>query len=46
MDTRILKCDCKSSYQDEKYGSGKRVHNVKKGGKSCRCTICKKDKNI
>jgi hypothetical protein len=38
---RILKCTCEHSYQDEKFGKGKRLHN--KAGKdstSWRCTIC------
>lgn len=46
MDTIILKCDCKSAYQDEKYGLGKRLHNIRKGDRTCRCTVCKKEKSI
>jgi len=46
MDTIILKCDCKSPYQDEKYGSGNRVHNIRKDVRTCRCTVCKKEKSV
>ena len=42
----IKKCiatenNCKSEYQDEKYGKGKRVHNERGDKKkSPRCTVC------
>jgi hypothetical protein len=40
----IKSCNCKSEYQDKKYGVGKRVHNqaqsVVKGEIAWRCTIC------
>ena len=39
----ILKCTCKSKFQDWKYGKGKRVHNRCKDqgyGKRGRCTVC------
>lgn len=38
---RILRCNCKHEYQDEKYGKERRLHN--KAGKdsiSWKCTIC------
>lgn len=44
MATKILTCSCKSSYQDEVYGGGKRVHNTKKSADKtpteARCTVC------
>lgn len=43
----IKRCDCRSEYQDKKYGNGMRVHNpTRKGTVSkivWRCTICKKE---
>ncbi len=40
----IKKCNCKSKYQDEKYGKGNRVHNPKvkgsNGNQEYRCTVC------
>lgn len=39
---KIAKCLCSNTYQDEKYGAGNRVFNMKaKEGK--RCTSCGKD---
>jgi hypothetical protein len=42
--TKLLKCACRSEYQDQKYGLGVRVMNMlQKAGKtlnSCRCTVC------
>jgi len=46
----ILRCynfDCRSKYQDERYGVGKRVHNKTDGfmGKDgARCTVCKRER--
>lgn len=37
-------CDCKSEYQDSKYGKGVRIHTVGKEGKSFICTVCGKKK--
>ena len=42
MSVKIIKCNCKNDYQDEKYGKGMRVCNstldpVKTG---YRCTVC------
>jgi len=45
--TSVLKCDCANTYQDEKYGTGMRVHNrmAEKGGSHpYRCTVCGKVK--
>lgn len=48
MKSEVKYCSCKHAYQDEKYGSGQRVHNYgekkyKAGGGSspgwC-CTVC------
>ena len=40
----ILACSCKTgpaaSYQDEKYGVGKRVHTPTAKDKTYRCTLC------
>lgn len=36
----IRSCDCKHSYQDKKYGAGRRVHNEMKDTSKCRCTVC------
>ena len=40
----ILKCNCKNDYQDERYGTGNRVHNpIKVSGTQSpqyRCTVC------
>lgn len=45
MSTIVKECTCKHEFQDEKYGKGKRVHNV--GGNKdrviLRCTVCGKD---
>jgi Flp pilus assembly pilin Flp len=38
----IMKCSCKSEFQDKEHGIGMRVHNpmsAKNGGKF-RCTVC------
>lgn len=45
--TMIIKCDCKSEYQDEKYGKQNRVHNESqaKDKKKARCTVCSKVKD-
>ena len=41
-ETKILKCTCKSAYQDKRYGKDKRVHNVggATGSRTYRCTVC------
>lgn len=42
MATEIKNCNCKSDYQDLRYGKGNRVYNVsaKAGTKTSRCTVC------
>lgn len=35
----VLKCTCKSEFQDAKYGAGMRVHNPQKK-EGYRCTVC------
>jgi hypothetical protein len=37
--TVIKPCSCKSVYQDNMYGKGMRVHNIKKD-KTETCTVC------
>lgn len=48
MNTSVKRCDCRHSYQDEKYGKGMRVHNNKRKeqGKEQKssCTVCGKEK--
>lgn len=39
---KVLPCDCVHTYQDEKYGPKKRLHN--ETDKGYRCTICGKEK--
>lgn len=36
----ILRCSCKNEYQDEKYGTGMRVHNRTTKDGIWRCTVC------
>jgi hypothetical protein len=43
MSCRIIKCGCKSEFQDKLYGSGKRAMN--KTTKGFRCTICTKEQS-
>jgi len=39
--TRILRCGCKSEYQDQTYGRGKRLHNdCDSRTEEYRCTVC------
>ncbi len=43
---KIKRCYCKSKYQDEKYGRGKRAFNstmVLPEGDVWRCTVCGKE---
>ena len=39
MSTKIIKCTCKSVWQDETYGPGNRVGNELKNGQF-RCSVC------
>ena len=42
--TTIVKCTCKSEYQDKTYGAGNRVANsCVTDGKTYRCTVCGKE---
>lgn len=43
MAVAIIRCSCKSEYQDKEYGLGMRVCNLKKKEGECRCTVCGKD---
>lgn len=36
--TVVRPCTCASAFQDERYGSGQRVHNV--GKEHVYCTVC------
>lgn len=42
--TTVMKCSCRSRFQDERYGEGNRLHNVmlkdRKHLKTARCTVC------
>ena len=37
---KILKCNCKNEYQDEKYGKFMRVCNKLFNKEEYRCTVC------
>jgi hypothetical protein len=37
--TKVLRCSCQHDYQDETYGVGLRVHNLKMNGQYA-CTVC------
>jgi hypothetical protein len=42
-ETVVKPCSCVHKYQDEKYGKGKRVHNIKtarKNNSTMVCTVC------
>jgi len=43
-DTRIMACTCRHEYQDQRYGTGMRVHNPLKENK-WGCTVCGTKKN-
>lgn len=40
MDALILKCTCKSEFQDMLYGKNMRYFNRTEDGKGGRCTVC------
>jgi len=48
--TTIVKCTCKSAFQDDLYGKGNRVHNI--GGKDPKkaprlyCTVCSPSRRL
>jgi hypothetical protein len=39
--TKLLKCNCKNHYQDQKYGLGMRIVNSCLKPPGWRCTVCK-----
>jgi len=41
--TAVKRCNCKHEFQDSRYGTGLRVHNVKKDGAKATCTVCGKE---
>lgn len=42
MATVMKQCNCESKFQDELYGKGMRVYNIRegKGNGKARCTVC------
>lgn len=49
-ETKILKCSCAHTYQDEKYGAYNRVHTPMQKAERAehrkyRCTVCEKVKD-
>lgn len=45
----IKPCNCQHSWQDEKYGNGNRVHNLRQGKtdkREVRCTVCLSVKDL
>jgi predicted SprT family Zn-dependent metalloprotease len=44
--TKVVKCFCESSFQDEHYGKGRRLANITGKEAVYRCTVCGKDVNI
>ena len=43
---KAIMCECLNTYQDKRYGRGKRLHNrlSQKSGSGHRCTVCGKVK--
>ena len=41
--TIIKVCTCDSEYQDKRYGTNRRVHNLCNKGEKARCTVCGKE---
>ncbi|MEW6207432.1 MAG: hypothetical protein AB1631_03640 [Acidobacteriota bacterium] len=50
MGTVIISCDCRHSFQDERYGAGRRVANLKakkeKEDREARCTVCSRVQKV
>ena len=47
MPTAVKSCTCKHEYQDEKYGPGKRLMNMKAsatGPQQYTCTVCRMER--
>ena len=42
-DSEVRSCTCTHSYQDEKYGTKKRVFNPCKKGQELRCSVCHRE---
>lgn len=44
MGSVIINCDCRHDFQDERYGAGRRVANlrakIEKDEREVRCTVC------
>jgi hypothetical protein len=40
-----LPCTCTSTFQDKKYGKGRRYHNKTNNEGVYRCTVCGKENN-
>jgi hypothetical protein len=40
----ISTCDCKSAFQDQRYGASKRLHTGENSTKGPKCTVCGKRK--
>lgn len=47
--TKIIDCTCRSEFQDQRYGPGRRVAHMRqgkqhhKGAESYRCTVCSRE---
>jgi hypothetical protein len=48
MATKIMACNCKHAFQNERYGIGQRVFNsmVSDNSFMYRCTVCKNEKKV
>ena len=44
--TVISNCTCKHEYQDNRYGKGKRVFNIKTTNNGATCTVCGTSKTV
>lgn len=38
-DPKVMPCNCRSEYQDQKHGQGMRLHNPRKAN-TWACTVC------
>lgn len=43
MATSVKKCTCESDFQDQVYGKGNRLFNLKEGSTKGHCTVCGKE---
>lgn len=46
MGTTISTCNCKSEFQDSKYGKYNRIFNLDQSGTKGTCTVCGSKKQI